>query len=1044
MYDEVGDLDFPDLEQRVLAFWETHGVFQKLREKNKGGQTYSFLDGPITANNPRGLGVHHAWGRTYKDIFQRHRAMQGYELRYQNGFDCQGLWVEVEVEKDLGLDGKQAILEYGLANFARRCRERVDESAEAIVRASKRLGQWMDWDHSYHTYSDGNIEHIWRFLKECHRRGWLYRGERVMPWCTRCGTSLSQHELTDSYKEVVHRVAYVALQLTGRPDERILVWTTTPWTLPANVALAVHPDVEYARVRDGDQILLLSRAAVQGLLPSATVLDVIRGADLVGEAYTGPFDELPVQGPVVHRIVAWDQVDEKEGTGVVHIAPGCGAEDFELAREAGLPVLAPLREDGTFQEGYGALSAKSFLEANDWVREDLEGRNLLYRSEELSHRYPHCWRCGMQLVFRLVGEWFIACDEVRPLMLAAARQARWIPEHSGKRMEDWLRNMGDWCISRKRYWGLPLPFYESDDGELVVVGSVAELRELATDPDKVDALSELHRPWIDAVEVRTPSGATARRVSEVGDCWLDAGIVPFSTLDYQEGDEQAFARWFPVDFIVEMREQIRLWYYSMLFMSVVLDGRTPYRTVMTYEKMADESGAAMHKSAGNAVWFDEAVEQVGAEPMRWLFAGQNLSLNISFGYGPLSEVKRRFLTLWNSYRFYVQYANLDNLNPMEIDATQGRVPIDRWLRSQLQVLVGTVGQALDAYELPTAVRAVEEFFDDLSNWYVRLCRRRFWRNQNDADKAMAHATLYEALTTLTRLLAPVLPFLAEEIYRNLVSRVDSSSPESVHLCGYPQAQPELIDEELTADMARVRQVVTMGRAIRAAKSLKVRQPLARVLVVGDEAVKRALDRLGDLVLQELNVKVVVNCEDETEVSDYVLKPDLPALGRRFGARLPAIRAALAEVDAPDAVSRLREGRDVTLHVGCAEVVLGSKEIVVETEPKDGLALGSDDGLTVALDVRLGEDLIDEGRAREFVHFVQGIRRQRKLSLHDRIAVEYKASELLVQSVERHAAHVCAEILCVELIVGMAAEGEPFRIGNEEVVVQLRRVPSESP
>ena len=1039
MFDEVGELDFPQLEERILAFWSESRVFEKLRERNRGGEPYSFLDGPITANNPRGLGVHHAWGRTYKDIFQRHRAMQGFELRYQNGFDCQGLWVEVEVEKGLGIDSKKGIREYGLERFARQCRARVDHSAEAIVAASVRLGQWMDWDNSYYTYSDRNIEHIWHFLKQCHQRGWLYRGHRVMPWCTRCGTSLSQHELSDVYEEVTHRTVFAALPLAERPGERVLVWTTTPWTLLANVALAVHPELEYARVRHEGRVLILARGAVERVAPSAEVLSVVRGADLVGQEYVGPFDELPAQRGVVHRIVAWNQVEETEGTGVVHIAPGCGAEDSELSEELGLAVLAPLGEDGTYLDGYGTFSGTSYSEATEPVLSALHARDLLYRCDEYVHRYPHCWRCGMELVFRLVGEWFISCDEIRPLMLDAARQVSWIPEHTGKRMEDWLRNMGDWCISRKRYWGLPLPFYESEGEELVVVGSKAELGELALNPGMVEALPELHRPWIDAVEIRTPSGANARRVTEVGDCWLDAGIAPFATLDYMDGDGQEFARWFPADFVVEMREQIRLWYYSMLFMGVVLEGRPPYRRVMTYEKMADETGRPMHKSSGNAIWFDEAVQVAGAEPMRWLFAGQNLSLNNSFGYGPLAEVKRRFLTLWNTYRFYTQYANLDGLNPRAADDDGAGPPIDRWLRSRLQVLVSTVGTCLNSYELPTAVRAAEGFFDDLSNWYVRLNRRRFWKNRNDEDKAAAHATLYEALVTLAHLLAPVVPFLAEEIYQNLVRSVTPGAPESVHLCAYPEARTELVDEELMADMARVQQVVTLGRAARAAENLRVRQPLSRVLVVADPGTRGAMDRLGSLVLQELNAKTLGCYGDEMEISEYVLKPELARLGRRFGRRLPAVREALETIDASAGAEKLANEGTLTLVVAGENHVLESDEVRVETRPREGLSVSTEGGVTVALDVRLDQDLLDEGAAREFVHAVQGLRKEQSLSLDERIALTYQAPGAVARGLERHGEYIRAETLCVDMRAGEVKAGETCKVNGERVDVELRRL-----
>ena len=1041
MFKEVGDLNFPELERRVLQFWQERDVFAKLRAQNAGSQPYSFIDGPITANNPRGIGVHHAWGRTYKDIFQRHRAMQGFDQRYQNGFDCQGLWVEVEVEKELGLDSKKEILDYGLDQFSRQCRQRVDRAAAAIVRTSTRLGQWMDWENSYYTYADSNVETIWRFLKTCHQRGWLYKGHRVMPWCVRCGTSLSQHELTDAYREVTHRAVYLKLPLRERPGECALVWTTTPWTLTANAALAVHPEREYARVRRGDDILYMSRNVVDRLAPGAEVLNLVRGADLVGLTYTGPFDELPAQRQVLHRIVPWELVGEEEGSGVVHIAPGCGAEDYDLSKEHDLSVLIPLDENGFYVDGFGDFTGRSVSAVADRVFNHLRRRNLLYQLEDYAHRYPHCWRCSAELVFRLVGEWFIACDEVRPRMLKAARQVRWVPEHSGKRMEDWLRNMGDWCISRKRYWGLPLPFYESPDGERVVVGSKSELREQAVKPQAVDALPELHRPWIDQVEIHTPAGEVARRVPEVGDCWLDAGIVPFSTLGYLDADRSAWQKWFPADFVVEMREQIRLWFYSQLFMSITLEGVPPYRTVMTYEKMNDEQGRPMHKSAGNALWFDEAVEEVGAEPMRWLFAGQNLSLNIPFGYGPVNEVKRRFLTLWNSYRFFVQYAELDGVDPAALDPQVERSPVDRWLLSRLHLLVHTVGDALERYDLPPTVRAVEEFLDDMSNWYVRLSRRRFWKGSSDADKAAAYLTLHQTLVTLCKLLAPLLPFLSEELYQNLVRPVDPTAPESVHLCAYPEAQTEMIDVQLMADMDRVRQVVGLGRSLRTARSLKVRQPLQRVLVACSREERRSLERLKRLILQELNVKSLELLDDREALVDYALKPNFRLLGRRYGRLLPQIQQALAKVDPAAAVARLERGESLLLDVDEEKLVLDGEEVEVETRPRESLALAEEGNLAVALDVRLTRDLLDEGYAREFVHHVQGLRKQNGLDVADRITMRYRTTESVQRILERHADYIRAETLCLKMESDRSLQEEKSQINGAEVTIALQKAAS---
>jgi isoleucyl-tRNA synthetase len=606
MFSRAGALDFVALQRDVLGFWTRHDVFGQLVAKNRGGPRYSFLDGPITANNP--MGVHHARGRTYKDLFQRYRAMRGFEQRFQNGFDCQGLWVEVEVERALGFHSKREIEALGLERFARACRERVLHFAAMQTQQSQRLGQWMDWDRSYVTMADRNIEYIWHFLDVCQRRGWLYLGRRVMPWCVRCGTSISQHEMLEAYVELTHPSVAVALPLVDQPGASLLVWTTTPWTLPANVAVAVNPELTYDAVADGDRLYYVAADARQRFPRLGAVRERVAGARLVGLRYRGPFDELPAQAGIEHRVVAWDQVAAGEGTGLVHIAPGCGQEDFDLGRREGLAVVAPLDDEGKFLETFGPLAGRDALRASGDVLAALRSRALLYEQRPYRHRYPTCWRCGEELLFRLVDEWFIRVDELRPLALAANAEVRWHPEHMRHRMDDWLTNMGDWCISRKRYWGLPLPFYPcAACGRVTVVGSVRELRERAADPAAVDAMPELHRPWIDGVAIHCPTcGGVVRRVAEVGDCWLDAGIVPFSTLGYLD-DREHWARWFPADLVVEMAAQLRGWFYALLVMSVTLDGHAPYRTVMAHERVLGEDGREMHKSWGNAVWFDDAV-----------------------------------------------------------------------------------------------------------------------------------------------------------------------------------------------------------------------------------------------------------------------------------------------------------------------------------------------------------------------------------------------------------------------------------------------------
>ncbi|HKW93538.1 MAG TPA: class I tRNA ligase family protein, partial [Methylomirabilota bacterium] len=588
MFRKPGPLDFVRIGRDMLEVWDRERVFEQLVEKNRGGPRFAFLDGPITANNP--MGVHHARGRTYKDVFQRYKAMRGFDQRFQNGFDCQGLWVEVEVEKALGMNGKREIEAMGQEAFARACRERVLRFAATQTEQSRRLGQWMDWADSYYTMADRNITYIWHFLAECHRRGWLYRGHRVMPWCVRCGTSISQHEMLESYAEVTHRSVVVALPVVGREGHALLAWTTTPWTLPANVALAVHPEKSYELVAVGDRRYYVA-AEARATLPGLTdVRERVPGRALVGLEYVGPFDHLASRD-VKHRVIAWDEVAADAGTGIVHVAPGCGQEDFELGRREELDVIDPVNEEGRYRAGFGDLEGVVVSDAVPAVLASLRARGLLFHEAPYRHRYPSCWRCGQELIFRLVDEWFLRADELRPTAVAVNDRVAWLPDHMRLRMRDWLTNMGDWCISRKRFWGLPLPFYPcADCGHLTVAGSLEELRSLAVTPEAVDGLPELHRPWIDTVSIRCPRcAATVARVPEVGDCWLDAGVVPFSTLGYLE-DRAAWARWFPADFVVEMAAQIRGWFYAMLFMSVALEGRAPYRTVMAHERVLGGDG----------------------------------------------------------------------------------------------------------------------------------------------------------------------------------------------------------------------------------------------------------------------------------------------------------------------------------------------------------------------------------------------------------------------------------------------------------------------
>ncbi len=992
--------DHPALEREILAWWEQEGIFERLREQNEGREKWNFVDGPITANNP--MGVHHAWGRTLKDVFQRYKALRGYDQRYQNGFDCQGLWVEVEVEKALGLNSKRDIEEYGLAEFAARCKERVAHFADVISEQDRRLGRWMDWANSYFTFSDTNIEYIWRFLKEVDRRNWLYKGHRSTQWCPRCGTSLSQHEQAgeENYKELDHPSLFVRFPLAEREGESLVVWTTTPWTLPANVAAAVKPDAEYG-LRDGDWRL----AEEEGDYDRR-----VKGEELIGLTYRGPFDHLAPQQGVVHRVIPWDEVSLSEGTGIVHIAPGAGTDDFELSRVHDLPVLVPIDEEGRMVPAYGEFAGLSTGEVEEPVIEALRERGLLVDAGRIVHRYPICWRCKTPLVFRVVDDWFIAADEIRQPLLDANATVEWTPGFYSKRMDDWLRNMGDWNISRKRYFGLPLPFYPCECGHLNVIGSRSELEERAT--GGLEQLQELHRPWIDEVPIRCEQcDREVRRIPEVGDAWLDAGIVPFSTLGWQNAEQKPagnatgaaqgvtgadlpdhdyWEKWFPADWVSESREQIRLWFYSMCFMSVTLDGRSPYKRVLAYERVHDETGREMHKSTGNAIEANEAIEQMGADVMRWIYSEQVPSQNVNFGYGPAGDVKRRLLTFWNSVAFLATYANLEEFRPRWDERPAPEKPLDCWLVARTDQLVTEATGEFDRFWTPGVLGAWESFVDDLSNWYIRRSRRRFY----GADDA-AFSSLWWALVQAVRVVAPVMPFLADRLWQVLVAEPCEDAPDSVFLAGWPQA--EEVDRTLVDEMAVVRRVVELGRQARSGSGLKLRQPLRRLVFDGVSLSEAHLDE----VREELRVKEVD--EGQVDAQELVVKPNLPVLGPKLGKELGAVRAALGAGD----FEELDGGR---FRVGGHE--LGPDEVLVERRGKEGWAVASEGGVTVALDTRLDAELELEGRVLDLVHRLNTMRKEAGLELSDRISVTLPASQ--AELLDQHAQWIKDEVLAVSI------------------------------
>ncbi|MFZ2487227.1 MAG: class I tRNA ligase family protein [Anaerolineae bacterium] len=1128
--------EFIAQEHAVLDFWAKTDAFRKLRAKNAGNAPWSFVDGPITANGP--MGVHHAWGRTYKDVYQRFHAMQGYDERFQNGFDCQGLWVEVNVERDLGFTSKRDIEEFGLAEFVNLCKQRVLNFAAIQTEQSVRLGYWMDWNDpaqlrglrdqlaedpnqvitvdgprgavtgtveqivgqlglpqmggSYFTFSNENNYLIWAMLKKCWERGWLYKGRDVMPWCARCGTGISQHEIvTDGYAELTHTSVYVRFPLldaagqprmdaaTGLP-EALLIWTTTPWTLSSNVAAAVGPELDYVKVQQDGWVYYLAKGTLKRALTGKyTVLATLKGRELLGLTYTGPFDELPAvraafaEMDYTHRVIEWENVGEDEGTGIVHIAPGCGADDFHLSKQHRLPVIGPVDESGIYLAGFDWLTGRSAQQVAPEIFANLENKGVLYRLEEYTHRYPTCWRCRTELIFRLVDEWFISMGEtydtpreelsaeqvnasLRYQIMEVVDQIRWIPSFGYERELDWLRNMHDWMISKKRYWGLALPIWVCDDpacGHFTVIGSEHELKERAIAGWEVFDGHTPHRPYIDAVKIACAQcGGEATRITDVGNPWLDAGIVPFSTLGYRQ-DHVYWNKWFPADWISEsFPGQFRNWFYSLLAMSTVMERRPPFLTNFGYALLLGEDGREMHKSWGNAIDFHEGAERIGVDVMRWMFLDHKPETNLLFGYQRADETRRRFhIPLWNVYSFFVTYANLAKewQKSKQVDKETGGQEhndlsthfdlLDRWIVARLQQLIQVVTDRLDNYDAEAATMACEAFLDDLSNWYVRRNRRRFW----DGDVA-ALDTLYDVLLTFARLLAPMTPFVTETMYQNLVRSMDDRAPESIHHTEWPVANVSLIDERLLADMDLARAVVSLGHADRVAAEIKVRQPLAGIKVVAAGKAE-SLARFADVIADELNVKTVDLVEGEAELVQYRILPLNKTLGPRFGKDFPAVRQALTAADPYAIAAAVTARQPVVIVLNGETVELSPDDVLVQAEPRAGFQVTNDAqrGIVVALGTVITPALRAEGLAREVVRQIQQMRKQADFELSDRIVTTYQTDDAeLTQAIGEYAAYVQEETLSTSLEAVKTATGELVETASFDsatITLGVRRV-----
>jgi len=856
----------------------------------------------------------------------------------------------------------------------------------------------------------------------------------------------------EGYKERSDPSVYLIYRLRNRPGESLLVWTTTPWTLSSNVATAVHPDLPYVLVAHKGEKVWLSKGSVRHALRGEyTVLDEKMGAELVGWTYDGAFDELPGAAPAVavHRVIPWKEVGEEEGTGIVHIAPGCGAEDYQLGLQFGLPAIGPIDEFGNFVAGFGFLSGRFAHDVAEVVYQSLRQKGLLYRTEKYVHRYPHCWRCDTPLVFRLVDEWYVSMKKLRYDIMEVTKQITWIPAFGLERELDWLRNMGDWMISKKRYWGLALPIYWCERCQSYeVIGSREELQRRAVAGWEQFEGHTPHRPWIDYVQIACSGcGATLSRIPDVGNPWLDAGIVPFSTLGYHTRPD-FWRTWFPADFISEsFPGQFRNWFYSLLVQSTVLENKPPFLTVFSYALLRDEKGEEMHKSKGNAIWFDEAAEIMGADVMRWMFCLAVPENNLNFGYGLGDETRRRFfIPLWNVYSFFVTYANLDQWRPDLTPARRGeggdgRTALDRWILSELHTLVGDVTAALDRYDARAGAMAIEAFAENLSDWYVRRSRRRFWKSESDADKVAAYSTLYECLVTLCKLLAPYTPFLAEAMYQNLVRSVDQNAPASVRLCDWPTPEAAKVDPALMAETRLVQKVVGLGRAARQKANLRVRQPLSQMQVrLRTPAEAEAIQRLADQVLEELNIKTLTLAQEDVALVRYTIKPAFSKLGPKYGRKLPIIQRALAGADPREVARSVKAGQPVVIDTAEETFILEPGEIEVTTTEEAGFSVMEEGGYLVAVSTTLTPELIQEGLAREVIRHIQEMRKTAGFEISDRIVVHYQAGPTVSAAIGKHAAVIQQETLA-DRLVNAAGEGagESEEMEGENVTLWVRRV-----
>ena len=1086
-------IDFVKNEHEILDYWAKENTFKKLVSKNQKGPKWSFLDGPITANNP--MGVHHAWGRTLKDLYQRYKSMNGFQQRYQNGFDCQGLWVEIEVEKELGIKSKKEVEELGIEKFVNLCKERVEKFSEIQKNQSIRLGYWMDWENSYYTMSEENNYAIWAFLKKLFEDDKIYRGTDVVPWSGRSGTSYSQMEIIEGRKLTVHKGVFVKFAINERSNEHILIWTTTPWTLSSNIAVAVNKKINYAKVQIQDGTIFYvaetnlkyqrlnkefseKKNWVEGVPKLKTldqifkerggyeVLEVLKGEDLVGLTYKGPFDHLEPQNTVggfpihdtsnlkkqsavdCHIVIDGgkdsegnDMVVEGEGTGFVHMAGGCGAIDNKICKKEGFVEISPIDNQANFIDGFDFMSGLSVTDPDtaQKIIDDLKDRNLLLYVEDYPHIYPHCWRSGDELVFKQVDEWYINMDW-RKKIKAVVDDINWIPAWGRDREHDWLDNMGDWMISKKRFWGLALPIWTFEDGSFHVVGSKEELKELAVEGWEKFEGNSPHRPWVDYVKIKHPkTGLVGKRIKDVGNPWLDAGIVPFSTMKYFD-DKSYWEEWFPADFITEcFPGQFRNWFYSLLAMSSFLEGKSPFKTLLGHALVKDESGAEMHKSAGNAIWFDDAAEKMGVDVMRWMYSKQNVENNLLFGYDKADEVRKKLISLWNVYSFFCTYANLDDFKPHSHDISDKDLSLlDRWIISKSHQLTADAKLSYENFEVDKLLKNVESFLDDLSNWYIRRNRRRFWKSENDADKFVAYQTLYEVLLDLIKILSPIIPFVAERMYLNITKDDDNENNNSIHLSSFPQSDHSKIDNALIEKVDSLKRVIESGRAVRKKANIKVRQPLNSLKVyTANKEVKSFIQKQADIVIDELNIKEVVFSDNIDEFGKLSLKPNFKNLKMKFGDEMQEAMKSISTLNAKTVLENLLHGNSFPEN----SFELNKDDVLITLKAEKGSESFLAKDLIVCLDTTISEQLRLEGVLRDLIRQIQLMRKEADFNIDDRIIISGSFKNELKDVISENKDYFMNEVLCTDIVENMENSdyNSSFMHQNEKIEIHIKKV-----